>query len=87
MKTAPAVIARTALNPRCALLCIGDLVRPARADAPVATQTQPAAATLFQNVRIFDGKGGQLSAASNVTVIRSQTSSWSRILPRISSSS
>jgi len=31
-------------------------------------QTPPPAATVFQNVRIFDGKGGQLSAPSNVLV-------------------
>lgn len=31
-------------------------------------QTPPAAATVFQNVRIFDGKGGQLSGPSYVLV-------------------
>lgn len=68
MKTAHTVIAPTVLSLLVALLSLGYLVPPARADAPVATETQPAAATVFQNVRIFDGKGGQLSAPSNVLV-------------------
>jgi imidazolonepropionase-like amidohydrolase len=33
-----------------------------------AAQAQPSAATLFQNVRIFDGRSGALSAPSNVLV-------------------
>jgi hypothetical protein len=33
----------------------------------VRAQASPSA-TLFQNVRIFDGKGGALSGASNVLV-------------------
>ncbi len=36
--------------------------------APLGAQTPPAAATLFQNVRVFDGTGRALSAASNVLV-------------------
>jgi imidazolonepropionase-like amidohydrolase len=35
---------------------------------PLAAQTQPAAPTLFQNVRIFDGTGRPLSAPSHVLV-------------------
>jgi imidazolonepropionase-like amidohydrolase len=36
--------------------------------APAHTQTPPAQTTLFQNVRIFDGKSGRLSAPSHVLV-------------------
>jgi imidazolonepropionase-like amidohydrolase len=36
--------------------------------ASLYAQTQPSAATVFQNVRIFDGKGGQLSGPSHVLV-------------------
>jgi len=71
MKTAHAVITRTVrtvLSLLLAMVSLGYIVAPARADAPVATETQPPAATVFQNVRIFDGKGGQLSAPSNVLV-------------------
>jgi imidazolonepropionase-like amidohydrolase len=67
-KTAHSVIAGTALSLLLVLLSPGYLVPRARADGPAAIQTQPAAATLFQNVRIFDGKGPQLSAPSNVLV-------------------
>jgi imidazolonepropionase-like amidohydrolase len=35
---------------------------------PLEAQTQPPAATVFQNVRIFDGKSGQLSGPSYVLV-------------------
>ncbi|WP_249166846.1 amidohydrolase family protein [Bradyrhizobium sp. JYMT SZCCT0428] len=35
---------------------------------PPSAQAQQAAATLFQNVRIFDGKSGALSAPSNVLI-------------------
>src|SRR5262245_19582979 len=35
---------------------------------PVSAQQAPAAATLFQNVRIFDGKSSNLSAPSSVLV-------------------
>ena len=36
--------------------------------APLHAQTPPPAATVFQNVRIFDGKGGQLSGPSHVLI-------------------
>ena len=36
--------------------------------ASLNAQTQPPAATVFQNVRIFDGKGSQLSGPSHVLV-------------------
>src|SRR5262245_23142912 len=36
--------------------------------ASLNAQTQPSAATVFQNVRIFDGKGSQLSGPSHVLV-------------------
>jgi imidazolonepropionase-like amidohydrolase len=36
--------------------------------APLNAQTPPPAATVFQNVRIFDGKGSQLSGPSHVLV-------------------
>jgi len=36
--------------------------------APLNAQTQSPATTLFQNVRIFDGKGGLLSGPSNVLI-------------------
>jgi imidazolonepropionase-like amidohydrolase len=36
--------------------------------APLSVQAQQAAATLFQGVRIFDGKSGALSALSNVLI-------------------
>jgi imidazolonepropionase-like amidohydrolase len=36
--------------------------------ATLNAQTPPTAATVFQNVRIFDGKGGQLSGPSHVLV-------------------
>jgi imidazolonepropionase-like amidohydrolase len=38
------------------------------ATASAQTPTPPAGSTLFQNVRIFDGKSGSLSPASNVLV-------------------
>jgi len=44
------------------------LVQPVLAVSPTAAQTQPQPATLFRNVRIFDGKGSQLSAPSNVLI-------------------
>lgn len=68
MNAARTVIARTFLSFLLAPFCLGWLVPTARADTQVATQTQAPAATVFQNVRIFDGKGGQLSAPSNVLV-------------------
>jgi imidazolonepropionase-like amidohydrolase len=68
MNAARTVNARTVLSLLSALLSLGCLVAPARADAPVASQPQAPAATVFQNVRIFDGKGGQLSAPSSVLV-------------------
>jgi imidazolonepropionase-like amidohydrolase len=68
MKTARTMIGPIVLGALSALLSLEYLVSPARAEAPAATQTQPPAATVFQNVRIFDGKGGQLSAPSNVLV-------------------
>jgi imidazolonepropionase-like amidohydrolase len=36
--------------------------------APLNAQTPPPAATVFQNVRIFDGKSGQLSGSSSLLV-------------------
>jgi imidazolonepropionase-like amidohydrolase len=36
--------------------------------APLNAQTPPPATTVFQNVRVFDGKGGQLSGPSHVLV-------------------
>src|SRR5262245_13638639 len=39
---------------------------------PLNAQTPPPAATLFQNVRIFDGKVGQLSGPSHVLVRRNK---------------
>src|SRR5215470_4161207 len=36
--------------------------------APLNAQTPPAASTVFQNVRIFDGTGSQLSGPSHVLV-------------------
>src|SRR5262245_58479301 len=36
--------------------------------APLNAQTQPPAVTVFQNVRIFDGKSGQLSRPSHVLI-------------------
>ena len=36
--------------------------------APLKAQTPPPATTVFQNVRIFDGKSGELSAPSHVLV-------------------
>jgi imidazolonepropionase-like amidohydrolase len=44
----------------------GSLVQPALAASPTAGQ--PPTATVFRNVRIFDGKSSQLSAPSNVLV-------------------
>jgi imidazolonepropionase-like amidohydrolase len=44
------------------------LVFPATASAQTPTPPSTAVSTLFQNVRIFDGKNGSLSAASNVLV-------------------
>src|SRR5215472_8576796 len=57
MKTAHAVITRTVrtvLSLLLAMVSLGYIVAPARADAPVATETQPPAATVFQNVCIFE---------------------------------
>jgi len=68
MKAAHTVSANTVQSLVLALLTLGSLVAPGRADAPVATRTQPAPATVFQNVRIFDGKKEQLSPPSNVLV-------------------
>ena len=68
MNAARTATARTVLSLLSAVLSLGCLVAPARADAPVASQPQAPAATVFQNVRIFDGKGGQLSAPSSVLV-------------------
>ena len=36
--------------------------------APLNAQTPPPATTVFQNVHVFDGKGGQLSGPSHVLV-------------------
>jgi imidazolonepropionase-like amidohydrolase len=66
MNAARTTTTRTVFGFLLALCCLGGLFCPGRADAQVATQSP--AATLFQNVRIFDGKGGQLSAVSNVLV-------------------
>jgi len=49
-----------------AVLCPGPFVQPALAASPTAGQ--PPTATVFRNVRIFDGKSSQLSAPSNVLV-------------------
>src|SRR3974390_300425 len=68
MKTPHPMIARPVLMVVLAVSCLGPFVRPALAASPTAAQTQPPPATLFRNVRIFDGKSGQLSAASNVLV-------------------
>src|SRR5215469_2655338 len=68
MGTPHSVNARRILTLLLAASCFGTFVQPARAALPTAAQTQPPAATVFQNVRIFDGKGGQLSAPSNVLV-------------------
>jgi imidazolonepropionase-like amidohydrolase len=62
------MIARHALSRLLAMLCIGPFVQPALAASPTVDQTQPPLATLFRNVRIFDGKSSQLSAPSNVLV-------------------
>jgi hypothetical protein len=37
---------------------------------PFTTKVDPSSTTLFQNVRIFDGKSGNISPASNVLVKR-----------------
>src|SRR5215469_14527214 len=68
METPHSVNARRVLTLLLAASCFGRFVQPALAASPTAAQTQPLAATVFQNVRIFDGKGGQLSARSNVLV-------------------
>jgi imidazolonepropionase-like amidohydrolase len=68
MKAAHTVIAPAVLSLVWTLLTLGSLVGPARADAPVAARTPPVPATVFQNVRIFDGKKEQLSPPSYVLV-------------------
>jgi imidazolonepropionase-like amidohydrolase len=68
METPHSVNARRVLTLLLAASCFGRFVQPALAASPTAAQTQPLPATVFQNVRIFDGKGGQLSAPSNVLV-------------------
>ena len=40
----------------------------ALAQAPVATASAPAPETLFQNVRVFDGKSATLSSPTSVLV-------------------
>ncbi len=42
--------------------------QPAQPPGPELMQDKPVATTVFQNVRIFDGKAGQLSAPSHVLV-------------------
>ena len=68
METPYSVNARRFLTLLLAASCFGRFVPTALAASPTAAQTQPLPATVFQNVRIFDGKGGQLSAPSNVLV-------------------
>jgi imidazolonepropionase-like amidohydrolase len=65
MNAARTTTTRTVLSFLLALCCLGCIVS-GRADAQVAAQSP--AAILFQNVRIFDGKGGQLSAVSSVLI-------------------
>jgi imidazolonepropionase-like amidohydrolase len=67
MKAAHGVIARV-LSLLLAQVSLAYSIAPARADAPVGAGTQAPAATVFQNVRIFDGKVGQLSESSSVLV-------------------
>src|SRR5215470_388522 len=62
------MIARQVLTLVLAVPCLGPLVQPALAASPTAAQTQPLPATVFRNVRIFDGKSSQLTAPSNVLV-------------------
>jgi imidazolonepropionase-like amidohydrolase len=68
METPHSEKARRVLILLLAASCFERFVQPVLAASPTAAQTQPLAATLFQNVSIFDGKGGQLSAPSNVLV-------------------
>ena len=65
MNAARTTTTRTVLSFLLALCCLGCIVS-GRADAQVAAQSP--AAILFQNVRIFDGKAGQLSGPSFVLV-------------------
>ena len=58
--------ARQVLSLVLAVSCPGPLVWPALAASPTAGQ--PPTATVFRNVRIFDGKSSQLSTPSNVLV-------------------
>ena len=68
METVHHMMARQTLTLVLAVSCLGGLVQPAVAASPTAAQPQPAPATVFRNVRIFDGKSSQLSAPSNVLV-------------------
>src|SRR5215472_5797861 len=62
------VYVKSPLLAACALIGAAGQVQPAHAEAPATGQAQPPAVTVFQNVRIFDGKGSQLSAPSSVLV-------------------
>ena len=66
METVRSMVARQILALVFAVLCPGPFVQPALAASPTAGQ--PPTATVFRNVRIFDGKSTQLSAPSNVLV-------------------
>jgi imidazolonepropionase-like amidohydrolase len=66
METLHSMIARHVLALVLALSCPRLVVQPALAASPTAGQ--PPTATVFRNVRIFDGKSSQLSAPSNVLV-------------------
>jgi len=66
METVRSMVARQILALVFAVLCPGPFVQPALAASPTAGQ--PPTATVFRNVRIFDGKSSQLSAPSNVLV-------------------
>jgi imidazolonepropionase-like amidohydrolase len=68
MRIPRAMIALSLLNLALAVLSPEHFIQPARAAAPTAAQVQPLPATVFRNVRIFDGKSSQLSAPSNVLV-------------------
>ena len=68
MDTPHPVIARHVLTLVLAVSCFMAFVKPALGASPTAGQTQPPPATVFRNVRIFDGKSSQLSAPSNVLV-------------------
>ena len=62
------MVARQVLTLALTVSCLGHFVQPAVGASTTAGPTQQSPVTVFNNVRIFDGKSSQLSAASNVLV-------------------